>query len=137
LTATYDDVRRLVRALPETSERVGGHRGGLQWRVKDRLFAWERPLGRKDRAALTDTPHGDVKDTDILAVRVADDTEKTALIDEDPSVFFTIPHFDGYAAILLRLDRIRLGRLEEAVTDAWLDRAPAKLAQAWLAEQDA
>jgi hypothetical protein len=47
---------------------------------------------------------------------------------------FTIPHFDGYPAVLVLLERIGLGDLEELVTEAWLDRAPRRLAAAWLAE---
>jgi hypothetical protein len=122
--ATFDDVRRIAMALPETSERVGGQLGGAQWRVKDKMFAWDRPLGTKDRAALGDAaPTGD-----ILAARVADEGEKQALIASDPAVYFTIPHFDGYAAILVRLDAIDATELEELLTDAWLLRAPKRLA---------
>jgi hypothetical protein len=83
--ATWDDVRRLALALPETSER--GSRGLRQWRVRDKLFVWERPLRKRD----------------------------------------------GYPSILVELDRIALGDLEEVTTEAWLARAPAKLAQAYLA----
>jgi hypothetical protein len=125
--ASFDDVRRIALALPETSERTGGHHGAPQWRVKDKLFVWDRPIPDKDRVALgAAAPKGD-----ILAARVADEGEKKALIESDPTVYFTIPHFDGYAAILVRLDVITLTELEELIVDAWLDRAPPKLATAY------
>ena len=127
--ATWDDVRRLALALPETSERES-HDGLPQWRVKDKLFVWDRPLRRPDLAALgSDAPTGP-----ILGARVADEGVKTALIADDPTVFFTIPHFDGYPAVLVGLDRIEAEELAEVVTDAWLARAPKRLTQEFLAE---
>jgi hypothetical protein len=59
---------------------------------------------------------------------------KEALIADDPRVFFTTSHFDGYAAILVRLDRIALEDLDEIVTEAWLARAPRRLAEAYLSQ---
>jgi hypothetical protein len=118
---TWDDVRRLALALPETSERLS--RDLMQWRVRDKLFVWERPLRRSDLEALgPDAPDGP-----ILGARVEHEGAKAALIGDDPSVFFTTPHFDGYPAILVQLDRITLGDLEEVVVEAWLARAPKRL----------
>jgi hypothetical protein len=57
---------------------------------------------------------------------------KEALLADDPEVFFTTPHFDGYAAILVRLERIAIEGLQEVVVEAWLSRAPARLAQGYL-----
>ena len=71
----------------------------------------------------------------IMGARVEDEHEKLALVAEDPEVFFTIPHFDGWPAILARLDRIGDARLAELVEEAWLVMAPPKLAAARLAEQ--
>jgi hypothetical protein len=121
--ATWDDVRRIALALPATSEALS--RGNAHWRVKDRGFAWERPLNRTDVEALgAAAPSGP-----ILGVRVADVGVRQALIAGDPEVYFTIPHFDGYPAVLVRLDRIEAAELEELVAEAWLDRAPKRLAQ--------
>jgi hypothetical protein len=122
--ATWDDVRRIASELPEVSEKTG--RDGLAaWRVRDKLFAWERPLRRGDIAALG----ADAPDGPILAARVADLGVKDALLADDPAVYFTTPHFDGYLAILVRLDRIEVAELGELLTDAWLARAPARLAR--------
>lgn len=121
--ATWDDVRRIALALPETSERVS--RELCQWRVKDKLFVWERPLRRRDLEALgDDAPRGP-----ILGARVEHVGAKEALLADEPGVFFTTPHFDGYPAILVRLDRIGLGDLNEVIVEAWLVRAPKRLAE--------
>jgi hypothetical protein len=122
--ATWDDVSELALALPETAEQVS--RGLRQWRVRDRPFVWERPLRRADREALGD----DAPDGPILGARVEHVGAKEALIADDPGVFFTTPHFDGYPAILVRLDAISRDDLREVVVEAWLDRAPKRLAQA-------
>ena len=124
--ATWDDVRRLALALPETSE--GLSRGLRQWRVKDKGFVWERPLRRSDLEALGDeAPEGP-----ILGARVEHLVAKEALLADDPTVYFTTPHFDGYPAILVRLDRIGLEDLQELTVEAWLARAPARLAKTYL-----
>jgi hypothetical protein len=131
--ATFDDVRRIALALPETDEVSGGQRGNLQWRVKQKLFVWDRPLGKNDQKQYVETGQGSAPpEGDILGARVEDEAVKFALIEQDPTVFFTIPHFNGYNAVLIHLGKIDLATLEEIVTDAWLDRAPAKLAKAWL-----
>lgn len=126
--ATWDDVRRIVADLPEVDTKMSW--GHLMWRVKGKGFVWERPLGKKDRADLGDAaPNGE-----ILGVRVPDEGVKQALIADDPDVYFTIPHFDGYDAVLVRLEEIDVAELTEIVTEAWLDRAPARLAAAYLEE---
>jgi len=124
--ATWEDVRRLALALPETDERLS--REQRRWRVRDKLFAWERPLRRADRQALGDAaPKGA-----ILGARVEHLVAKDALIAADPSVYFTTPHFDGYAAILVRLDAIALDDLDEVIVEAWLARAPRRLVKAYV-----
>jgi hypothetical protein len=127
--ATWEDVRRLALALPETSEQ--GRRGTASWSVrekgKDRGFAWERPLGKKDRADLGDA----APDGPILAARVSGEDEKHALIADNPKIYFTIPHFNNFPAILIRLDEIDVAELEEVVTEAWLLLAPKRLAADW------
>lgn len=124
--ATWDDVRRAVLALPETSELPS--RGIPGWRVKDKGFVWERPLRRGDLEALGD----EAPDGPILAARVPDVGVKAALLADDPHVFFTTPHFDGYPAILVRLDRITVADLDELIVEAWLARAPKRLAKEYL-----
>jgi hypothetical protein len=123
---TWDDVRRIALALPETSERES--RNLRQWQVRDKLFVWERPLRRADIAALgTGAPDGP-----ILGARVEHPVAKEALLAADPGVFFTTPHFDGYPAVLVRLDRIGPEDLEELIVEAWLARAPKRLAKAYV-----
>ena len=124
--ATWDDVRRIALALPETTERDPDR---PSWRVRDRLFAWERPLRTADYEALGDA----APDGPILGVRVADVGVKEALLAEDPEVYFTTPHFDGWPAILLRLENIAVPDLAELLEEAWLVQAPKQLVKAYLA----
>jgi hypothetical protein len=124
--ATWDDVRRLALALPETSERIS--RDLRQWQVKDKGFVWERPLRRADFEALGES----APDGPILGVRVEHLGAKAALLADDPSVYFTTPHFEGYPAVLVQLDRIDLEELEELIVEAWLARAPKRLAKSYL-----
>jgi hypothetical protein len=124
--ATWDDVRRIALALPETGESIS--RDLRHWNVKDKGFVWERPLRRSDLEALGDA----APDGPILGARVEHLVAKEALLADDPAVYFTTPHFDGYPAILVRLEGIGLDDLEELVTEAWLARAPKRLARAFL-----
>jgi hypothetical protein len=126
--ATWDDVRRIALALPETTEAVSWEHA--HWRVKDKGFVWERPLRRSDLEALGDA----APDGPILGARVEHLVAKEALLADDPAVFFTTPHFDGYPAVLVRLDEISMQDLEEVIVEAWLCRAPKRLAQAYLDE---
>jgi hypothetical protein len=120
--ASWDDVRRVALSLPETSEQPT--HGNASWRVRDKLFVWERPLRPADLRALRDAaPSGP-----ILGARVEHLGAKEALLADEPDVYFTTPHFDGYPAVLVRLDRIEVGELEELIVDAWLARAPRRLA---------
>ncbi len=121
--ATWDDVGRIVSELPETAEA-----SPRNWRVRKKLIAWERPLRRADRTALG----ADAPDGDILGARVADEGVKFALIADDPGVYFTTPHFDGYPAVLVRLAEIGVPELGELLTEAWLAQAPKKLAKMFL-----
>jgi hypothetical protein len=125
--ASWDDVRRIALALPETNERPS-HGGNAFWRVRDKGFVWERPLRRSDLEALGDAaPSGP-----ILGARVEHLGAKEALLADDPDVYFTTPHFDGYPAVLVRLQRIERVELEELIVEAWLCRAPRRLAQQYL-----
>jgi hypothetical protein len=60
---------------------------------------------------------------------------KAALLADDPGVYFATPHFDGYSAVLVRLDEIALDELEELIVEAWLTRAPKPLAQEYIDSQ--
>ena len=124
--ATWEDVSRIALSLPEAREQP--LRDLRAWRVRDKLFVWERPLRRSDLRALGDSaPTGP-----ILGARVEHLVAKEALIADDPNVFFTIPHFDGYAAVLVRLERILVEELEELIVEAWLARAPKRLAREYI-----
>lgn len=125
--AGWEDVRRIGLALPETTEESSGE-GRLQWRVKGKGFAWERPLRQVDLEALGEA----APDGPILAVWVPDLGAKDALLAEGSGVYFTTPHFDGYRAILVRLDRATDADLEELLVEAWLTRAPKRLAKEYL-----
>jgi hypothetical protein len=127
--ASWEDVRRRALAMPEATEVVS--RGNTQWRVKDKLFVWERPLRRSDLAALGDA----APDGPILGARVEHLVAKDAMIASDPDVFFTTPHFDGYPSVLVRLERIEAADLDEVIVEAWLARAPPRLVKAYLEER--
>jgi hypothetical protein len=119
-------VRRIALELPETHEE--SRRGLASWRVRDKLFAWERPLRASDLRALGDAaPSGP-----ILAARVEHPGAKEALLADDPDVYFTTPHFDGYKAVLVRLENISVGELEELIVEAWLAQAPKRLAKEYI-----
>ena len=121
--ATWADVARVVGGLPGTDET-----SPRTWRVGKKLIAWERPLRKADYATLG----ADAPDGDILGARVADEGVKFALIADDPGVYFTTPHFNGYPAVLVRLAEIGVPELEELVTEAWLAQAPRTLAREFL-----
>ncbi|MEU4761967.1 MmcQ/YjbR family DNA-binding protein [Actinosynnema sp. NPDC023794] len=127
--ATWDDVRRIAVALPEVTERPSYDQRPA-WRVKDKAFAWDRPLRKSDLAALGPT----APDGPVLAASVPDLGAKEALLADDPTVYFTTPHFDGYSAILVRLAEIDPDELAELLTEAWLTRAPKRLAQQYEAD---
>lgn len=123
--ATWDDVARIVAELPLTAEPAEH-----DWRVGKKLMVWERPLRAPDRNALgAAAPPGD-----ILGARVADETIKFALIADEPGVYFTTRHFDGYPAVLVALAEIGETGLRELITEAWLAQAPKQLVKEFLAE---
>jgi hypothetical protein len=126
--ATWDDVRRIALELPETSERLS--HGQPSWRVRDKGFVWERPLRAGDRQALgDDAPAGA-----ILGARVEHLVAKEALVADRPDVYFTTPHFDGYPAVLVVLEQIELEELRELIVEAWLARAPKRVAAQYARE---
>jgi hypothetical protein len=126
--ASYQDVERIASELPEVT--VGERYGRRTWFVGKKSFAWERPLTKADLKRLGDEPP---PDGPILALATEDLAEKEAVLESDPKVFFTITHFEGYPAVLVRLKKITKRALREAIVDAWLACAPEKLADEYLA----
>jgi hypothetical protein len=121
--ATLDDVARMASELPEVTE--GERHGNRTWYVGGKAFAWDRPFSKADiRRFGEQTP----PDGPILAVRVEDLGEKEAVLATGPDAFFTIPHFDGYPAVLIQLPGVSARALREALTDGWLACAPPALA---------
>jgi hypothetical protein len=125
--AAFDDVARLALDLPEVTENE--RRGTRIWVVAGKTFAWERPFSKADIKRFGDEtpPEGP-----ILAVRVGDLGEKEAVLAANPGAFFTIPHFDGFSAVLIQLPDVADQALLDAITDAWLACAPPKLADVYL-----
>jgi hypothetical protein len=125
--ATLDDVARVASGLPEVVE--DNHRGGRSWSVAGKAFAWERPFSKADlkRFGVAQPPP-----EPILAVSVEDLDDKESVLAEQRPGFFTIPHFDGYAAVLIELRKVRKRDLRESIIDGWLARAPRRLTDAYV-----
>jgi hypothetical protein len=121
--ATYDDVAAIAESLPDVT--VGLRWNNRTWSVAGKGFVWERPFSKADIRRFGDTP---VPRDPILAVRVDDLEEKEAVLSANPKAFFTIPHFDGYPAILIELPKVTKRALRVAIVDGWLACAPPALA---------
>ncbi|MFE4724737.1 MmcQ/YjbR family DNA-binding protein [Microbacterium sp. NPDC056736] len=129
--ATLDDVRAIALDLPDVVERVDGHRGGATWRTQAGAFVWQRGPSRRDLEQLDalgrSWPAGD-----IVGVRTDGLQVKEALLETYPDAFFTIPHFDGFPAVLVRLDAVAADHLREVITDAWLLKVTKRVGREWL-----
>jgi hypothetical protein len=130
--ATLEDVARLAAELPEVT--AGERHGNRTWFVAGKAFGWDRPFSKADirRFGTTPPPEGP-----IFAVRVADLAEKEAVLATTSSAFFTIPHFSGYAAVLVQLNSVTMSELRDAIVDGWLAGAPPHLATAYLEQHRA
>ncbi|GAB3764721.1 MmcQ/YjbR family DNA-binding protein [Microlunatus parietis] len=126
--ATVKDVEKIIAELPEVT--TGERHGHPTWFVGKQAFAWDRPFSKADVKRYGDEtpPSGP-----ILAVSVGDLAEKEAVLAGSSAAVFTIPHFDGFAAVLIQLETVGRKELRELIIDAWLAKAPKALADAYLA----
>lgn len=133
--ATLDDIRAIARDLPDAAEGVEGHRGGAAWRASQGMFVWVRPASGTDLDQLAERgrswPEGVV-----VGVRVDGPEGKAETLAAYEDVAFDIPHFDGYPAVLVRLDDIDAGRLRELVVESWLLRTTARHRTEWTGAHD-
>jgi hypothetical protein len=129
--ASTADVAALIATFPDVIE--GARYGNRTWFVHGKAFAWERPFSKADLKRFGDQP---VPAGPIVALRTADLEDKDAVLAEARKGFFTIPHFDGIAAVLVQLDTVAKRALGQAIEDAWLCCAPELMARAFLSKTD-
>ena len=118
--STTDDVRRIALALPEVTEEAD--RFAFRVRGKPLCWCWLERV---------DPKKGRVPNLSVLGVRVSNEMDKYALIDIGPDRFFTEPHYNGYPAILVRLDAIDPDELAGLILAAWRLQAPKSLVKKW------
>jgi hypothetical protein len=127
---SIEDAARIAMDLPDVT--VGERYGNRTWFVAGKAFAWERPFSKADIKRFGDaTP----PDGPILAVSVADLNDKEAVLAAQGPAFFTIPHFDGFAAVLIQLKKVTKRPLREAIVDGWLASAPKQLVAKYLEQE--
>jgi hypothetical protein len=126
-----EDLDELALAMPEATKEVED--GRPTYKVHGKMFCFHRSR-RKDAV---DLETGELLD-DVLAFRVADLAVKEMLLGDSRGIYFTTPHWNGYAAVLMRirdLGRLERDELRDLVEEAWLTRAQKRLAKTWLAER--
>jgi hypothetical protein len=129
--ATYDDVAATLAALPEVT--IGERHGHRTWSVRNKAIAWERPFSKADLKRFGDEP---VPQGDIVAVVTDDLADKEAVLAAETSGVFTIPHFNGYAAVLIQLRVVGKRALRELLIDGWMAAAPDALVDEHLASKE-
>src|SRR6266542_1880556 len=115
--ASQADVRRIALSLPGAEEAPDRFAFSVRIKGKPKGFVWvwmERVTPRKPR----------VPQPAVIAVRVASLYDKDFLLGVDPVKFFTEPHYDGYAAVLVRLPAVTARELRPILTEAWRCQAP-------------
>jgi hypothetical protein len=125
--ATLDEAGEIALSLPGVTE--GERHGNRAWSVAGRVFAWDRQFSKADVRRYGDEAP---PDGPVLAVRTADLAEEEAVLGAGHHGIFTIPHFDGYAAVLIQLRVVAAGSLRETIEDGWLACAPAELAREYV-----
>lgn len=125
-----DDVAAMAIALPGVHE--GTSYGNRSWNVGKHHFVWERPFSKADIKRFGGDP---VPAGPIVALRMEDEHEKQAVLASGVAGVFTIPHFDGYPAVLVQLPLIGKRAMRALVLDAWLAVAPEPLAREHLARR--
>ena len=126
--ATWDDVRQIALDLPEAVEDTSG--STTAWRVGGKAFAWERVLRRGERERLGDA----APDGPALGLRTADPETVDALLAARPGVFFTVAGYGVHPMVLVHVGRATFDDLDDAITDAWLARAPRRLTRPYLVD---
>ena len=122
---TWTRVEAFALTLPETSS-TPSYGGAPALRVTRKLFARQRGEMADDLDELTGAPYGEV-----LMVGVADLGEKEALLAADPRAYFTVPHYDGYPAVLVRLAEADEAEVRELLVEAWMRAAPKRALRAY------
>ena len=120
--ATQADVRRIALSLPAAEEASDRFAFSVPNKGKLKGFVWvwmERVVPKKPRVA----------NPGVIAVRVANEGQKSALLSADGKKFFTEPHYDGFPAVLVRLEAVSVADLKVLVAEAWRCQAPAELVQ--------
>jgi hypothetical protein len=134
LMSTMRDLDRLALSLPEVVKEVTED-GRPSYSVNGKVFVFHR----SQRPDALDEETGE-RLKDVLMFRVDGHEAKELVLADPRGLWFTTPHFNGYPAVLIRIRDLKLigkDELRDAVVDAWLTRAPKRVAKAWLAEHDA
>ena len=129
--ATMRDLDTLALALPQTTKQVDDE-GRATYLVAEKWFCFHR----RPRPDAVDPKTGE-RLADVFVFHVSDLDVKDLILQDDRGIFFTTPHWNGFKAVLMRipdLKRLRKAELRDMVEEAWLSRAPKRLAKAWLAE---
>ena len=127
--ATMADLDAFALAMPQAAKEVSDD-GRPSYLVHGKMFCFHR----RARPDAVDPKTGERLE-DVLMFRVADLDEKDLILADGRGIYFTTPHFNGYPAVLVRLGQIRTPALKALLVEAWLARAPKKLATEYLASR--